>query len=57
MPDETPSTREIGETEEQAKNPGIKEAVELYDKDDTTSGQSEDELKEVSLIDELPFVN
>ncbi|WP_273835159.1 hypothetical protein [Halococcus sp. PRR34] len=39
---------EIGETEEQSKNPGIKEAMDLYEKDDPVNesgtGNSTQEL-------------
>ena len=38
MTDHNTASQEISETEEQAQNPGIKEAVELYDKKDSSLG-------------------
>jgi hypothetical protein len=57
MTDHNTTPREISETEEQAQNPGIKEAVELYDKDESETGHSESHSGEASVIGELPFVN
>lgn len=57
MTDHDASDSAIQQTEEQAKNPGISEAVDLYQKADEGSFESEGQPSELFLKSELRYLD